>query len=344
VSDDQPRSSTADQILSSDNREVQILVAKGLFPLPPHELIPLQIQLTVSEDAEMAAAAAESLQDLDPTIAATVIADASDLEILQYFANNQGHPVVQEAILRHRKSTADVLGSIAPVLSAELQEVLLLRQDLIVDHPVLLERLEENPDLSTYTTRRIREFREHLVKKPKKEPETPAEELEALAEEITDDELEAAISEALARPEEGEKDEITGLTEAQVRSLPIPVRLKLARGAPRTLRTILVKDKNPMVAVAVITGNALGDSEVELIASSRAVVEEVLVAIGRNRQFVRKYFVLHSLVKNPRMSVGMARRFVSRLSVRDLKALSKDRNISHAVRSTAARLYKIKTS
>ncbi len=344
MSDDQPRSSTADQILSSDNREVQILVAKGLFPLPPHELIPLQIQLTVSEDAEMATAAAESLQELDPTITAAVIAEASDLEILEYFASNQGHPVVQEAILRHRKSTADVLGSIAPVLSAELQEVLLLRQDLIVDHPVVLERLEENPDLSTYTTRRIQEFREHLIKKPKKEPETPAEELAALAEEITDDELEAAISEALAQPSEGEKDEITGLSEAQVRSLPIPVRLKLARGAPRTLRTILVKDKNPMVAVSVITGNALGDIEIEQIASSRAVAEEVLVAIGKNRQFSRKYPVIHALVKNPRTSVGLARRLVPRMSVRDLKALSKDRNISDAVRSTAARLYKIKTS
>ena len=122
MSNDQPQSFTADQILTSDNREVQLLVAKGSFPLPPHELIPLQVQLTVSEDAEMATAAAESLRTLEPTIAATVITDATTTQgILEYFASHLSHPVVQEALLLHRKSTADILGLIAPVLSAELQ-------------------------------------------------------------------------------------------------------------------------------------------------------------------------------------------------------------------------------
>ncbi len=343
MSDDQVQSSATEQILASDNREVQLLVARGMFPLPPQDLIPLQVRLADSEDAEMADAARDSLKELEPSIAASVIGESGELEVLEYFARHQAHPVVLESLLRHRDSTAEILAEVAPFLSAELQELLLLRQDLIVENPKLLEILEQNPELSSYAKRRIQEYRDHLVKKPKKEPETPREELEALAEEITDEDLEAAITAALTQPSEGEKDEVTGLSEAQVRSLPIPVRLKLARGAPRTLRTILVKDKNPMVAVSVITGNAIGDAEVEQIASSRSVVEEVLEAIARNRQFSRKYSVVHCLVKNPRTSVGLARRLVPRLSPRDLKSLSKDRNVSEAVRSTAARLYKIKT-
>ncbi len=343
MSDDQSQISTTDQILASDNREVQLLVARGLFPLPPHDLIPLQVQLAISDDAEMADAATGSLKELEPSIAASVISETSELGVLEHFAKHQPHPVVLEALLRHRISTPEVLALIAPALSAELQELFLLRQDLIVESPKLLETLEQNPELSSYSKRRIQEYRDHLVKKPKKEPETQKEELEALAEEITDDELEAAITAALTNPPEGEKDEVTGLSEAQVRSLPIPVRLKLARGAPRTLRTILVKDKNPLVAVTVITGNAIGDAEVEQIAASRSVVEEVLETIARNRQFSRKYSVVHCLVKNPRTSVGLARRLVPRLSPRDLGFLAKDRNVSEAVRSTAARLYKIKT-
>lgn len=342
MSDDRLSISNAEEILSGEKREARLLVARGLFPLPTEDLIPLQVQMAISEEPEIAELASESLQQHEPTIIATVIGDSEDSAILEYFADHPAHPVVLESILRHRKSTADVLGRVAPQLSAELQELLLLRQDLIVENPELLVSLEANPDLSSYSSRRIAEYREHLVRKPEKS-EASATDFDSLLEDVTDEELEAAISAALELPAEGEKDEATGLSEAQVRSLPIPIRLKLARGAPRTLRSILVRDKNPMVAVAVISGNALGDAEVEQIASNRGVVEEVLDAIARNRQFSRKYAVVLSLVKNPRTSVGLARRLVPRLSPRDLRALSRDRNISEAVRSTADRLYKIKT-
>ena len=160
--------------------------------------------------------------------------------------------------------------------------------------------------------------------------------------EVTDEEVEVAIAEAMEIPAAGEKDEVTGLTEAQIRSLPVPVRMKLARGAPRSLRAILVKDKSTMVAVAVLKGNALTESEVELIASNRSVAEEILAMIANNRQWSRKYSIVHALIKNPRTSVGLAVRMTPRLSTRDLRNLSRDRNVSEAVRNTAARLYRIK--
>ena len=97
-----------------------------------------------------------------------------------------------------------------------------------------------------------------------------------------------------------------------------------------------------MVATAVLNGNALTESEIELIASNRSVAEEVLTMIAHNRQWNRKYNIIHALIKNPRTNVGMAVRMVSRLSIRDLRNLSRDRNVSEAVRNTAARLYRIK--
>ena len=97
-----------------------------------------------------------------------------------------------------------------------------------------------------------------------------------------------------------------------------------------------------MVAMAVMQGNPLTESEVELIASNRSVTEEVLTVIANNRQWNRKYNIIHALVKNPRTSVGLAVRLTSRLSTRDLRNLSRDRNVSEAVRNTAARLYRIK--
>jgi len=341
VNSEVPENTIVEQVLNGDNREIQLLVARGLFPLPPQELIPLQVTLSKWDDPELAAAARESLQGLEPKIAAYVLAESSDAALFAYFVEQDSHPVIVEAILRNRHVSPEVLGQIAPLLSPELQEVLLLRQDVIVEHAWVLDRLEENPELSTYVERRVHEYREHLVRE-EIEPQVEEVEEEETEREATDEEVETAIAEAKDLPEQGEADEVTGLTEAQIRSLPIPVRLKLARGAPRSLRNILVKDKNPLVAMSVMHGSSLSESEVELIAASRAVVEEVLNVIARDRQWNRKYSIIHALIRNPRTSVGLAVRLTPRLSARDLRNLSRDRNVPEAVRNHAARLYRIK--
>lgn len=337
--------SVFDQILAGGNREVQMLVAQGMFPLPPQELVPIQVALAVGDDEELAAAAGESLAGLDPKIAASVVAESTDSELMAYLGRVLEHPVVTEAILRNRAVTAAVLGAIAPRLTPELQEMFLLRQDLIVENPEILDHLEGNVDLSAYSERRILEYREHLVPveaEPALDPSSVETTDDVGAKEATPEEVEAAIAAARSEPAEGERDEVTGLSEAQIRSLPVPVRMKLARGAPRSLRAILIKDKSSMVARAVLNGNALTESEIELVASNRSVAEEVLTMIAQNRQWNRKYTIIHALIKNPRTNVGMAVRLVSQLSIRDLRNLSRDRNVSEAVRNTAARLYRIK--
>jgi hypothetical protein len=341
VNEDVSAKSLADRVLSGENRELQLLVARGMFPLPVDMMIPLQIGLAGIEDEEVSAAAIESLEDLDPEIAASVVADSDQSEVVGYFASRSDQPVLVQTILQHRLVSTGVLAQMAAGLSPELQEILLLRQDAILQDPSLLDRLEENPDLSSYARRKIDEYREHLL--PRQRRAEAVEEESPELEEPTEEEVEEALTWARKEPAKGEMDEVTGLSEAQIRTLPIPVRLKLSRGASRTLRNILIKDKNPMVAVSVMTGNAMGDGEVEMIASSKIVAEEVLETIARSRQWGRRYSIIHTLVKNPRTPAGLAARLVPRLGVRDLRLLSRDRNVSEVVRSTATRLYRIKS-
>jgi hypothetical protein len=147
---------------------------------------------------------------------------------------------------------------------------------------------------------------------------------------------------ALETPAEGEVDEVTGLSEAQVRMLSLPLRLRLARGAPRSLRAILVRDVHPAVAVGVLQNNPLSDHELEHIARNRSVLEEVLDHISKHREWSRKYLVILALVGNPRTPTAAALRLLPRLGVRDLRNLGRDRNLPDAVRSQAQRLYRIK--
>ena len=141
----------------------------------------------------------------------------------------------------------------------------------------------------------------------------------------------------------GEVEEQTGLSEGQIRQLPVNVRLKLARRAPRSLRQFLVRDSSPLVAVAVLQSNPLSDTEIELYSRSRNVVPEVLDYIVKQRQWIAKYPVVVGIVNNPRTPLNVALPLMSRLSVRDLRIMCKDRNLPDAVRQSAMRLFRVKS-
>jgi len=331
-------SSLLEQIRSG-NHQLQLLAADGVLPLPPEELIPVQVELAHGADPEVAQRAVASLRTVDVRLAAPFLDRAAGEDVLAWFAEEASHPVLIEAIIRRRDTPRPLLARLARRLPPDLQEILLLRQDAIVEQPVILDALEENPEASTYTLRRIAEYREHLLPRERTHVVQAPADLDLMDEE----ELVAAIEAARELPPSGELEpERTKLTEGQIRMLPIPARLKLTRGAPRTLRTILLRDTNAQVATSVVINNALSDQEVEQIASSRSVVEEVLTLVARRRDWVGKYNIMKALVWNPRTSLAVTMRLIPRLAVRDLRDLSRDRNIPDAVRSTALRLYRIK--
>ena len=332
------QSSLREQVRSGGNRQLQLLAAEGVLPLPPEELISLQVDLAQGEDSEIADRARTSLKGVDVRIARSFLEREAEEPALAWFAEEITHPVLLEAVLRRRDVPRHLLALLARRIPADLQEILLLRQDAIIEEPFILEALEENPDVSGYSLRRIAEYREHLLPRQRTAP-APAPEFEEMDEAA----LQAALDEVRPLPESGEMEmERTKLSEGQIRMLPIPARLKLTRGAPRTLRSLLLRDSNAQVAVSVITNNNLTDQEVEQIAASRAVVEEVLQAVARRREWVAKYHIGKALTFNPRTPLATALRLMTRLSVRDLKDLSRDRNVPDAVRSTALRLYRIK--
>ena len=335
------QASLLDQVRSGANRQLQVLAASGFLPLAPEDLIPLQVQFARGLDPELAGKASEALRQVDVRVAAPFLERQAGEEVLAFFALQASHPRLIETILRRRDVPRRLLVDLARRLPPDLQEILVLRQDAILEEPEILSALEANPQLSGYVQRRITEYREHLLPRDRSARSAPAPASEA-AEEIDDAALEAAVAAARSLPAEGEIEEKTGLSEGQIRMLSVPARLKLARGAPRNLRNILLRDTNPQVACAALLFNNLSDQEIEQTAASRSVQQEVLEAIAKKREWIGRYPVMKSLIQNPRTPLPLALKYVPRLAVRDLRDMAKDRNIPDAVRSMALRLYRIK--
>lgn len=333
------------QILEGGSPELRLLAAQGILPLAAEDLIPLQVQLAADSDPMIAAYAQEALQSVDARLAAAYLTAEAPPEVLSWFARSHADATLIETVIRRRDVPLDLLEEIAATLGPELQEVLLLRQDAIVDRPAILDRLEVNERLSVFSRRRIAEYRQHLLPRDLSMVEVKAEfdaATIAVAELDADDLAEIERVRAEVAPT-GEVDDRTGLSEAQIRSLPVPVRIKLCRGASRALRQILIRDSNRLVSLGVLANAAFSEDEVEQVAANRSMDEEVLAVIARRREWVSRYGVCKALVQNPRTPVGLSVRLVTRLSVRDLKMLRRDKNVPEPVRSAAERLYRIKS-
>jgi hypothetical protein len=348
----EPPPSLAERVRGGGDAELARLAARGLLPLPPAELIPLQVEIAAGDDAELAAAARASLAALEPRLAAAYVGREAGAAELGFFAAESRDRRVVGALIRRRDVPRRLLVGLASGLPPDLQEVLVQRQDALLEEPAIADALEANPQLAPEVRRRLAEYRRHLLRRPGEEPPeaaaaTAAQDAsaaeDAVAAELADEEMRQALAVAAATPPgDGEPEPTTGLTEAQVRLLPIPVRMSLTRGAPRNLRQILIRDANPIVALAVLNNNAFNEQEIESVAGNRSVVEEVLGEIARRREWIGQYRVALALVKNPRTPLALSVRLVSRLAVRDLRLLARDRNVPDAVRSTAGRLYRIK--
>jgi hypothetical protein len=120
-------------------------------------------------------------------------------------------------------------------------------------------------------------------------------------------------------------------------------RMKLAMKGDREARNILIRDPNRIVAQAVINNAKITENEVEKIAAMRTVPEDVLRLIAINRAWARNYMIMHKLALNPRTPIGSAFTILTRLQLRDLSAISKNRNVSDAVRKQALRLATART-
>lgn len=131
-------------------------------------------------------------------------------------------------------------------------------------------------------------------------------------------------------------DRIAILT--QILRMNMKDRMKLAMKGDREARTILIRDPNRVVAKAVIENPRITEQEVEKIAAMRSVANEILRHIANNRTWARSYTIMHNLVRNPRTPLQQAFAILTRLQMRDLQALAKNRNVSDAIRQQANRL------
>jgi hypothetical protein len=114
-------------------------------------------------------------------------------------------------------------------------------------------------------------------------------------------------------------------------------RLLALRGG-REVRSILMKDPNREIVLTVLENPKITETEIELIARSRSVPDEIMRKIVKKREWMKSYAIVLAVVSNPKTPAGNAVSLLSELKTKDLTVLAKSRNVSEAVRSASGRL------
>lgn len=139
-----------------------------------------------------------------------------------------------------------------------------------------------------------------------------------------------------AAPEAEAEKELTVFQ--QVQRMNVAQKVKFAFRTDKEGRALLLKDSSKLVVMAVLNSPKITEQEIEGVAKSRAVSEDVLRAVARKKEWMANYAVKLGLAGNPKTPVGIAMSQLPLLKTKDLGFLGKDRGVPEAIRNAAQRL------
>jgi hypothetical protein len=128
----------------------------------------------------------------------------------------------------------------------------------------------------------------------------------------------------------------------RIQSMSVAEKVQFAMRAGKDARSMLLKDPNRQVALAVLSSPKMTEDEIVLIAQSRNVSDDILRTVGKNREWLKNYSVLFALVNNPKTPPGISLPLLSMVKAKDLAILARNRNVPEAMRSGVNRLLQAK--
>jgi hypothetical protein len=248
-------------------------------------------------------------------------------------------PNIIGKIVRNQSMPHQFLVEIGERGDGPMLEILLENQIKLIAYPEILDAMDRNPTASNYIKSKTREIRDFYLSEEKgaeiKKEDVIEEIKEIFSGEREEDEPTEEIPAELI-------EERTVTMLQRINEMSVSERIKMALTGDRTERMILIKDANKMVSSAVIQSPKVTEDEVVLIVRNKSLPGEIIANIARKREWTKNYIIMLELLQNPKTPVKDALGFIKRLHLRDLKQLSRDKNISPVVRQLAVNIQREK--
>jgi hypothetical protein len=340
---------------------LRMMGAKGLVPMAPKELAIALYMLTFDADSTVRDTARASAAKLPDKILTLVLRDDDAEEpVLDFLAQVlEGRPEYLEMLALNSAVSDETIAKMAATAPEKILEVIAQNQLRILRHEEIVRALVQNPAARPSTVDGVCDFcvRSGLIlvdlpafkaarrrvlggaaadEKTAEEAAAKAAKEQAEAEKVLVQHG-AVIDGDAATAQATSEEEARKLTiSQQVMKLSVAKKIEWAnKKGNKEVRTILLRDPNKLVQLAVVHSPRITEEEVAKLSLSRTLPMEVLMTIYNNRQLTKNYTICVNIVNNPKVPVGVAMRFLSRMRAAELRALSKNRNVSSAIATAA---------
>ena len=146
----------------------RLMAARGLLPLAAEELLEVLVALRADESQEIAAAAAETLDEQPAeTLLSVAQANTTSPAVLSYLAGRaDAEREVQEAVALNASTPDEAIAGLAATTSdGSLLELISVNQQRLIRAPQIIEALLSNPARTGEAERRARETRREFFEK-----------------------------------------------------------------------------------------------------------------------------------------------------------------------------------
>jgi len=337
------------------------MAAKGLVPLGPSDMCHCLAMLANDADAGVAANARKTAATLPDKILSVGLRD-EDLSprVLHFFAEmleGKDQPL-EYVVLNNAAHDRTVALIVAKTTSARIIDIVAGNQLRLLRDESVLRSLLSNPAASKSVVDTTCDFAVRSgvmlddvpamaeayvrIHGAPPSPKVAAEKQELSAEAVIAEfglQQTEAPAEAAPAPE-GEppvEEEKLNLTQ-RVAKMSVSEKIKLATLGNKEARTILMRDSNKLVAIAVANSPRITDGEILVMANSKTCQDDVLRMIYQSREWTRQYSIRMALVRHPKVPLAVAMRFMSTLREADIRELAKDKNIPSGLRAQAKKL------
>lgn len=346
---------------------LRAMAAKGVVPgLKPEHVVTVVAALTEHADAAVSSVAKNTLANLPPPVLNGAL--SADLEpgVIDLLARASLSRIdVIEKLLGAPRVTPESIVWLAKQGNEAMCELIATNETKLLANPDIIAALYMNKATRMSTADRLIDlavrnqievkgigaFREaaaalegELIPEPSDEP-SPDDvvfgEAEQLAAEILVDIEKEELHEVTPEGEEKPAVKVLPL-HAMLAQLSISSKIRRAILGTAAERSLLVRDKNKLVASAAIRSPQVQEPEVVRFAASKNTHDDVLRIIGNNGEWLKNHQIKYNLVSNPRTPFVVASKLVLHMREHELKALERSRDVAQPVRQAATQQLKRK--
>jgi hypothetical protein len=124
----------------------------------------------------------------------------------------------------------------------------------------------------------------------------------------------------------------------RIQQMSVTEMVRLATFGDREARNLLIKNPNRIIVQAVLNSPKITDDEIISFAGNKNLSKEVPFIISNKKEYTKNYMVKSALVNNPKTPLPTAIRFLIHLLPKDLRSVSKSKDVPTVLAKKALKM------